>query len=61
VNLPTHYVIVRTRKRVHREFWCDSPEQADRAFDYAVRGTEVLIYTREARPEELAAKARRPS
>jgi hypothetical protein len=59
--LPTHYAIVRTGKRIHHEGWCKTPEHADRAFNYAILGTEVLIYTREARLEELAAQKRRPS
>jgi len=54
---PTHYAIVRTGNRVHHEGWCQTPEHADRAFDYAVRGTEVLIYTREERLRELAARS----
>lgn len=55
----THYAIVRTGRLVHHEGWCKTPEAADRAFDYAILGTEVLVYTREEWLKTLENEVRR--
>jgi hypothetical protein len=48
---PPCYVIVRTGHLVHHEGW-STAGKADRAYDIAPPGAQVLIYTREAWEEE---------